>query len=53
MVSLVRIRANISSKDPIKVSVTDKGTGGQPACPEECKKSKKNMNSSNIVMYIH
>ncbi len=34
------------------VTVTDKGTGGQPACPEEWKKCKKNMNSSNYVMYM-
>jgi hypothetical protein len=35
-----------------KILVTDKGNGGQLACPEEWKKFKKNMNSSNSVMYI-
>ncbi len=36
----------------VTVSVTDKGNRGQPACPEEWKKCKKNMNSSNSVMNI-
>jgi hypothetical protein len=37
-----------------KVTVTDRGSGGKPACPGKWKKCrKKNVNSNVDMLYIH